>query len=664
MILKNQLISAFILTLPLSAAAESRWIMNPEGGITWNVAESGDKHSDHIEMSGKTVSTVLRYGVDDNGNFILNKSLVWPMLRTVPNNTHASLMRRYDWNPLDAVTINGRSVSGEKVRNISLKGTLSVKSDIDQGYYGKYELIRNYFPSTELPALVEMYGIVNKGERPLRVEIGDSRMTSTTDPSTGVTGSFVISGAVDSPGYSVINPGDTLTFSASISAVKKGDPAISVNADTELNKRQNLVDRLMGTLVLETPDQVIDRMFAFSKIRACESIYETQGGPMHGPGGESYYAAIWANDQAEYINPYFPFTGYDYGNASALNSFRHFARFMNDEMKPIPSSIVAEGLDIWNGVGDRGDAAMIAHGASRYALAKGDINEARELWNLIEWCLKYCKGKLNKEGVVESDTDELENRFESGDANLCTSSLYYDALISASYLARDLGIKDWKKYQSEAASLRKNIEKYFGKEIGGFDTYAYYDGNDKLRAWICIPLAMGINDRATQTLDALFSPKLWTENGLLTEEGDRTFWDRSTLYALRGAYTVGETKRATDFLHDYSATRLLGEHVPYAIEAWPEGSQRHLSAESGLYGRIITEGLFGIRPTGLKSFSLTPHLPTGWDHMNLRHIRAFGSDFDIEVKRINGNKISVNIIEGSKKKSYKTESGNTINIKL
>ncbi|MDE5712524.1 MAG: hypothetical protein K2I16_02715 [Muribaculaceae bacterium] len=662
--MKNQLISAFILTLPLSAAAESRWTMNTEGGITWNVAESGEKHSDHIEMSGKTVSTVLRYGVDDNGNFILNKSLVWPMLRTVPNNTHASLMRRYDWNPLDAVTINGRSVSGEKVRNISLKGTLSVKSDIDQGYYGKYELIRNYFPSTELPALVEMYGIVNKGERPLRVEIGDSRMTSTTDPSTGVTGSFVISGAVDSPGYYVINPGDTLTFSASISAVKKGAPAISVNAGTELNKRQNLVDRLMGTLVLETPDQVIDRMFAFSKIRACESIYETQGGPMHGPGGESYYAAIWANDQAEYINPYFPFTGYDYGNASALNSFRHFARFMNDEMKPIPSSIVAEGLDIWNGVGDRGDAAMIAHGASRYALAKGDINEARELWNLIEWCLKYCKGKLNKEGVVESDTDELENRFESGDANLCTSSLYYDALISASYLARDLGIKDWKKYQSEAASLRKNIEKYFGKEIGGFDTYAYYDGNDKLRAWICIPLAMGINDRATQTLDALFSPKLWTENGLLTEEGDRTFWDRSTLYALRGAYTVGETKRATDFLHDYSATRLLGEHVPYAIEAWPEGSQRHLSAESGLYGRIITEGLFGIRPTGLKSFSLTPHLPTGWDHMNLRHIRAFGSDFDIEVKRINGNKISVNIIEGSKKKSYKTVSGNTINIKL
>ena len=81
------------------------------------------------------------------------------------------------------------------------------------------------------------------------------------------------------------------------------------------------MDGWARNLVLETPDTVINTMFAFSKIRACESIYETQGGPMHGPGGETFYAAIWANDQAEYINPYFPFVGYTYGNASALNAF-------------------------------------------------------------------------------------------------------------------------------------------------------------------------------------------------------------------------------------------------------------------------------------------------------------------------------------------------------
>lgn len=45
---------------------------------------------------------------------------------------------------------------------------------------------------------------------------------------------------------------------------------------------------------------------------------------------------------------------------------------MNSDYKPIPSSIIAEGKDTWNGAGDRGDAAMIAYGAARYALAKAD----------------------------------------------------------------------------------------------------------------------------------------------------------------------------------------------------------------------------------------------------------------------------------------------------
>ena len=227
--------------------------------------------------------------------------------------------------------------------------------------------------------------------------------------------------------------------------------------------------------------------------------------------------------KAEYINPYFPFTGYQYGNASAFNSFKHFARFMNDEWKPIPSSIVAEGLDIWNGVGDRGDAAMIAYGASRYALAYGNRAEAEELWPLITWCLEYCRHKLNPNGVVASDTDELENRFPSGEANLCTSSLYYDALISAAYLSQEIGKGNAGMYRKQASVLRKNIENYFGANVEGFDTYAYYKGNDVLRSWICIPLTVGIDERADATIAALFSPRLWTENGLLTQARGDTF---------------------------------------------------------------------------------------------------------------------------------------------
>ncbi len=387
---------------------------------------------------------------------------------------------------------------------------------------------------------------------------------------------------------------------------------------------------------------------------------------MHGPGGESYYAALWANDQAEYINPFFPFLGYDVGNESALNSYQHFARFMNDGYKPIPSSIVAEGIDIWNGAGDRGDAAMIAYGVARYSLARGDKQEALELWPLLEWCLEYCRRNLNEDGVVTSDSDELENRFPAGDANLSTSSLYYDALISAAYLGKELGkpATQTSGYTKQAGELRKNIERYFGATVEGFDTYQYYKGNDILRSWICIPLTVGIYDRKDETIRALFSPRLWTKDGLLTQAGSETFWDRSTLYALRGVFECGATTEGIDYLSYYSNQRLLGEHVPYAIEAWPEGNQRHLSAESGLYCRIITEGMFGIRPTGLRSFTFTPRLPEAWDQMTLKKINAFGSTFDIHVSRQGKGIRAEVIVDGKRVKSYTGQEGKSISVKI
>ncbi|MDP4291506.1 MAG: hypothetical protein Q8908_10535, partial [Bacteroidota bacterium] len=108
----------------------------------------------------------------------------------------------------------------------------------------------------------------------------------------------------------------------------------------------------------------------------------------------------------------------------------------------------------------------------------------------------------------------------------------------------------------------------------------------------------------------------------------------------------------------------LGEHVPYPVEAYPEGNQRHLAAESGLYCRIFTEGLFGMRPTGLHSFNLIPRLPKEWNHMALRNVHAFGASFDIEVVR-NGNKLDVAVKTEDKVLVKKTiAEGTTLSIKL
>ena len=390
--------------------AQQFWKIDSLGNsITWQVRE-GEAHSDHIEMAGKRLATVLRYGVNKEGSFKLNKSLVWPMLRTIPNNTHGNVIRRFDWNPLDAVTVNGYSIR-EQVKTVTLNGTMEVISQISLGNNSSLSLRRTYFPSVGSPSLVEVYEFTNTGKEKVNLEIPETHSVLTTDPSRGVEGSYTIHLQTWNSGYVDLSPGKSYSFSATISAYKSSEKEQKIDGIVEMNKRKELVAEWMNNLVLETPEPVLNEMFAFSKIRACESIYETKSGPMHGPGGEAYYAAIWANDQAEYVDPYFPFVGYSYGNASALNSFRLFSKYINDEGKPMPSSIIAEGLDHFGVAGDRGDGAMVAYGAARYALARGSKAEAEELWPLIEWCLEFCRQKLNDKGVVASDSDELENRF-------------------------------------------------------------------------------------------------------------------------------------------------------------------------------------------------------------------------------------------------------------
>ena len=647
--------------------AQNRWTIQPDGKtIRMDATTTQLPHSDHIEMRGKMMAVVLYWDVNAEGRFGLDRSLVFPMLRTIPNNTHASLMLRQNLDLVAQLRINNNNRLQFTTRYVELNGLMRVVEEHKSGTYG-LEVERTIFPTMEQQMMCEHYILRNTGSITYALQIPDLQQEITTDPKRGVKGSYKVLSQVKGGGVYELKPGQSVECDLIIEAFNNEQQSVA-NLDVKqlLAEREAYIAHIDNNLVLDTPDDVIDTEFRYAKIRSSESICKTKGGYMHAPGGESYYAAIWANDQAEYVNPFFPYLGYEVGNESAINSYRHFARFMNDEWKPIPSSIIAEGIDIWNGAGDRGDAAMIAYGASRYALTRGSKAEAEELWPLIEWCLEYSRRQINDKGVVKSDRDELEGRFPAGDANLCTSTLYYDALISAAHLGRELGkspklIAD---YQKRAKAMRAAIESHFGATVQGYETYRYYEGNDILRSWICMPLCVGIYDRADATMDAMFKSDLYTKDGLLTAQGSETFWDRSTLYAFRGGYAAGYADFITEQLSYYSNRRLLGDHVPYPIEAWPEGSQRHLSAESGLYCRIITEGMFGIRPTGMRSFELKPEIPTDWEYASLKNIRAFGGNFDVDVKRA-GEKLQVVVKEqGGKTQTFNVKQGKVINVKL
>ena len=310
-------------------------------------------------------------------------------------------------------------------------------------------------------------------------------------------------------------------------------------------------------------------------------------------------------------------------------------------ISPSPS-IVACGDDIWNGAGDRGDSSMFLYGLCRYLLSTGDKQKATEFLPAIETAQKYVQSQITADGVVKSDSDELENRFESGNANLSTACITYDAFISLHYLYGELGYdEEAESVLKNAQMIKKGIESYFGADVEGFKTYCYCKEESNLRSWICLPLVMGVDNRKEQTVSALLSDKLCKDNGMLTRNGEKTYWDRSLIYALRGLFYVGETEKASDLLSKYTNERLLGFHPPYPIEAFPEGNSAQLSAESALYLRIFTEGILGYRPVGFNKFEIKPNLPDSWNRFEVKNIELCGKSFNISIS--NGEEYAVKI---------------------
>ncbi|MGM9624157.1 MAG: hypothetical protein ACI3XM_00485 [Eubacteriales bacterium] len=605
----------------------SRWhIIRNGNAVAWDIVP-GSLHTDDIEMAGFGCAQVVIYGMDENG-FVLTHHPVFPTLRARPNNTHASCQVRIPHKQLPELLVNGEKVTETPVR-AELDGTLCLFCETDSGL----NLIHRCFPSPDKRLCFESVTAENRSGSVLSLDV--TRPQTCLDRTMGPMGINLIEYETDFAARTLA-PGETYTYSIAISGRTAHEVPPAEDAASAYRARMRRITELTVPMCLDTGNEILDTMFRFAKLRAGESVFDTRFGygKIHSPGGFNYYAATWCNDEVEYAGPYFAYTGDAALTEAAMNAYRMYVPFMCDDYRPIPSSVIAEGLDFWNGAGDRGDAAMYLYGAARFVLTAGNDAYAKELLGPIRWCAEYCERHKNAYGVIASDSDELEGRFPAGDANLCTSSLTYAGLGYLAALERAVGDPEKAPvYEARAEELRRSMDAYFGCRLHGYDTYRYYAGCEKLRSWICMPLCVGMFDRADATVDALCSEFLMKPDGFLTQEGSETIWDRSTLYTLRGIFAAGKTERALRLLLRYSENRLLGERVPYAVEAYPEGGQRQLSGESALYCKVVTEGILGLSPAGLDRFTVRPVLPAGLDHLYLKNIRAHGIAFDILLDR-------------------------------
>lgn len=596
-----------------------RWhLLDNKESIIWDSCFDG--HHDYLEMSGQGASFIVTYGTDTKGCAEFSRHVVFPTLRLRPNETSSSYQCTIPSECLPRLSVNGESE--ETAVSFVIDGDLHATTRC-----GGARIERTFFPCTTLRACCEQIVLHNDGQTPLSVAFtnGGTVRAHSVKGCMAVNITYVLS---DETAF-VLSAGESHTLSVVYTGTTPVEPLPSVDVVIEAEQRRRRIAALKQPLQLET-GTVLDTLFALSKIRAGESVFMTRNGPIHCPGGYAYYAAVWCNDQCEYSGPYFAFTGDDTLQEAAMNGYRWYIPFMDETYDRIPSSIIAEGLDYWDGAGDRGDAAMYLYGASYYCLIRGDREAAKELWPAIQWCAAYCHRQTTDQGIIASDSDELESRLPAGDANLCTSTLCLMGLRAAAELAREFGETALcAEYIQRADKLEAAIDAHFAADVEGYATYRYYEGNEVLRSWICMPLCAGLESRAKGTVEALLGPRLWHENGVLSQSGEDIYWDRSTLYALRGIYKVGYPEKAAPFLLRYCRARLFGDRVPYAIEAYPEGNKRHLSAESALLAQIVLLGILGITPKGFTTFEISPQLSEEIPSVTLKHIHAFGTTFDI-----------------------------------
>jgi hypothetical protein len=235
---KFYLSGLLIITLGMNVIPQQRWSLESDGSISWPVRK-GEAHSDNIEMSGRFISMILTYGIDEKGKMVSVKQLVFPMLRTIPNDTHASLTYTFGTESEPIVKINNRPVN-EQITGFSLRGMLKSFSIINSNI----NVTREFFPSTDKPLAIEKFTIENSSGSDITVDVEDFEKISRSHKEKSVYDVYEISAKTSGAGIYRLKSTEKLTFAVLFTGRKISDPPLAANIDKELSQRSDFVIRI------------------------------------------------------------------------------------------------------------------------------------------------------------------------------------------------------------------------------------------------------------------------------------------------------------------------------------------------------------------------------------------------------------------------------------
>eukprot|EP00177_Eucheuma_denticulatum_P002946 GFKZ01005295.1.p1 GENE.GFKZ01005295.1~~GFKZ01005295.1.p1 ORF type:complete len:607 (+),score=72.27 GFKZ01005295.1:50-1822(+) len=397
----------------------------------------------------------------------------------------------------------------------------------------------------------------------------------------------------------------------------------------ELSSRQTLVSRWTNTLKISTPYSNLTHMLSFANIRLCEAVFAARrNGYLHSPGGGMFYSGVWTNDQAEYAVPVLALFGKEERQV-AENSLRVLARHFETDKGIIPYSVEVDGGYI--GALDRGDAAMFAWGGGLYILILGGRREVEtEMFTYVKQCCEVLVKKVRLEGIVTSESDELEGRFKTGQSNLAVNCLAILALEGGGEVAREMGEDDLAtEWETAGAKLRTQVERRFA--VRDERIFAYYDGCQEGRGWACLT-ALARLAGGGEALQFVLREMWVNGKGLLVSSTSADVWDRQTLYAIRAAFKLGMVEEGLEKLVEFVEGKYRDQGaMPFAVEN--HESFAPLSAESGLLIRVINEGLLGMEFRAGRTMLLTPRCPAKWGGYSVERVFYLDACVDFRVRR-------------------------------
>jgi len=306
-----------------SFSQDNQWKIISTTEIERNFNGASQAYSDNIEMAGKRVAGIVSYDIDSLGTLSVNRQVFFPQLHPFIKEDDPSwfvyrsyLKDTYSDAILPKLYIGEKQFSAGPVKKATINGMLHFEH-----YASKSGLAleRSFLPSSSERLFLETLTLKNTTEETISITSKSQKLHYQTQ---GTDGEFTTLVSSNIPEAVELKAGESASFSVRIEAVLNDEASPSKSVSETLSDRTDFLNQMSSSLQLETPNKELNTLFEFSKIRASESIFESKLGLIHSPGGGRYYVGIWANDQAEYVSPFFPYLGYATGDESAMNMYR------------------------------------------------------------------------------------------------------------------------------------------------------------------------------------------------------------------------------------------------------------------------------------------------------------------------------------------------------